>query len=56
MWATVLAFLQAIPVIGRVLDKLIPSREERHIEAVRKEKARERQWIDDWIDRGSPPP
>lgn len=56
MWAAILAFLQSIPILGKIVDKLIPSREERQIDAIRKEKQRERQWIDDWVDRGDHPP
>jgi hypothetical protein len=55
MFAAFLALLQAIPVIGRVVDKLLPSREERRETLIRKEKQRERDKIDEWIDRGGPP-
>lgn len=55
MWAAFLAFLQAIPALGQLLNKLLPDRKERQIDAIRKEKKREREDIDDWIDRGGPP-
>jgi hypothetical protein len=47
--------LQAIPVIGGIIDKLIPTRKERESDSIRRQKQRERQAIDDWIDRGSGP-
>ena len=56
MLAALLAFLQSIPVLGRLLDKLLPSWEQRRADAIRREKQCERDKIDRWIDRGGPPP
>jgi hypothetical protein len=55
MWSALLALLQAIPGITHLLDKLIPTRDERSTSKVRQEKQRERNAIDDWMDRGSGP-
>jgi hypothetical protein len=55
MWAALVALLQAIPVIGRIINKLIPTRKERESDSIRRQKQRERQAIDDWIDRGGGP-
>jgi hypothetical protein len=52
MWGALVALLRAIPVLGEIIDKLIPTRKEREVESIRREKQRERQAIDDWIDRG----
>jgi hypothetical protein len=52
MWAALIALLRAIPILGGIIDKLIPTRKEREVESIRREKQRERQAIDDWIDRG----
>jgi hypothetical protein len=52
MWAALIALLRAIPVLGEIIDKLIPTRKEREVESIRRQKQRERQAIDDWIDRG----
>jgi len=40
MWAALVALLQAIPVIGRIINKLIPTRKEREVESIRREKQR----------------
>ncbi len=55
MLEAIIAFLQSIPVLGSLLDKLIPDQRQRRIDAIHKEKQRERKQIDDWIDRGGPP-
>lgn len=55
MLEAIIAFLQSIPVLGSLLDKLIPDQLQRRIDAIHKEKKREREQIDDWIDRGGPP-
>jgi len=54
MWTAIFAILQAISSALRTLEKLTPTRRESQIEKIRKEKQRERQSIDDWIDRGGP--
>lgn len=55
MWTAILALIQAIPVLGGIIDKIIPTRRERETEAIRQQKQRERQSIDDWVDRDSGP-
>jgi len=55
MWAALVALLHAIPVIGGIIDKLVPTRKERETDSIRRKKQGERQTIDDWVDRGDPP-
>lgn len=55
MWAAMVALLHAIPVIGGIIDKLVPTRKERETDSIRRQKQRERQEVDDWVDRGGPP-
>jgi len=52
MWTAILALLQSVPVVARIVDKLTPTRQERQIDKIRNEKQTERKKIDDWIDRG----
>jgi len=52
MWAAILALLQSVPVVARIVEKLTPTRQERQIDKIRNEKQTERKKIDDWIDRG----
>jgi hypothetical protein len=56
MWTAILTLLHAIPVLGGIIDKIIPTRRERETEVIRRQKQRERQSIDDWVDRWSGPP
>jgi len=56
MWAVILAFLQAIPWLGRIVERLVPSREERRQREIRSQKQHEREAIDRWIDGDGPPP
>jgi hypothetical protein len=56
MWAGILAFLQAIPWLGRILERFVPSREEQRQRDIRLQKQREREAIDRWIDGDGPPP
>ena len=52
MWTAILALLQSVPVVARIVEKLTPTRRERQIDKIRNEKQIEREKIDDWIDRG----
>jgi len=56
MWPAILALLQSVPVVARIVEKLTPTRRERQIEKIRTDKQHERQKVDDWIDRGGTPP
>ena len=55
MWSAILALIQAVPVVARIVDKLTPSRNERKIDKIRKNKEQERDQIDTWVDRGGRP-
>lgn len=52
MWAAILAFLAPL---ARLAEKLLPTREQWLNDRIRNEKKREREWIDRWVDKGSPP-
>ena len=56
MWTAILALLQSVPVVARIVEKLTPTRRERQIDKIRKDKQHEREKIDGWIDRGGTPP
>ena len=56
MWTTILALLQSVPVVARIVEKLTPTRREQQIEKIRTDKQHEREKIDDWMDRGGTPP
>jgi len=56
MWTAILALLQSVPVVARVVEKLTPTRRERQIEKIRTDKQHEREKIDSWVDRGGTPP
>jgi len=56
MWTALLALLQSVPIVARIVEKLTPSRRERQIDKIRSEKQHERETIDDWMDRGGTPP
>jgi len=56
MWPAILALLQSVPVVARIVEKLTPTRRERQIDKIRTDKQHEREKIDDWIDRGGTPP
>jgi hypothetical protein len=55
MWSAILALLQSVPVVARIIDKLTPTRSECQTDRIRTAKHHERQQIDTWIDRGSRP-
>jgi DNA polymerase III alpha subunit len=57
MWSALLALLRFIPILGGIIDKFIPTRHERENSAINRQKQRERESIDNWVDRGggSPP-
>ena len=56
MWTAILALLQSVPVVARIVEKLTPTRRERQIDKIRDTKQHEREKIDGWIDRGGTPP
>ena len=56
MWPAILALLQSVPVVARIVENLTPTRRERQIDKIRTDKQHEREKIDDWIDRGGTPP
>ena len=56
MWTAILALLQSVPVVARIVEKLTPTRREQQIDKIRNDKQHEREKIDDWIDRGGTPP
>jgi len=56
MWTAILALLQSVPIMARIVEKLTPTRRERQIDKIRTDKQHEREKIDDWIDRGGTPP
>jgi hypothetical protein len=56
MWTAILALLQSVPVVARIVEKLTPTRRERQIEKIRTDKQHEREKIDSWVDRGGNPP
>ena len=56
MWTAILALLQSVPVVARIVEKLTPTRRERQIDKIRNDKQHERKKIDDWMDRGGTPP
>ncbi|MFZ4599687.1 MAG: hypothetical protein ACOYNN_13665 [Terrimicrobiaceae bacterium] len=55
MWTAILALLQSVPVVARIVEKLTPTRRERQIDKIRDTKQHEREKIDDWVDRGGTP-
>jgi len=56
MWSAIIALLQSVPVVARIVEKLTPTRRERHIEKIREDKQHEREKIDAWVGRGGTPP
>jgi len=56
MWTAILALLQSVPILARIIEKLTPTRRERQITKIQNDKQHERKSIDDWIDRGGTPP
>jgi hypothetical protein len=56
MWTAILALLQSVPVVARIVEKLTPTRRERQIDKIRADKQHEREKIDSWVDRGGNPP
>ncbi|MFZ4778884.1 MAG: hypothetical protein ACOYM3_26250 [Terrimicrobiaceae bacterium] len=56
MWPAILALLQSVPVVARIVEKLTPTRRERQIDKIRSDKQHEREKLDSWIDRGGTPP
>lgn len=56
MWTAILAIIQSVPVMARIIEKLTRIRRGRQIDKIRNEKQHEREKIDDWIDRGGTPP
>ena len=54
MWTAILALLQAVPVVARIVEKLTPTRRERQTDKIRNDKQHERKDLDDWIDRTPP--
>ena len=56
MWPAILALLQSVPVVARIVEKLTPTRRERQIDKIRNDKQHEREKLDAWIDRGGTPP
>ena len=55
MWSAILALIQAVPVVARIVEKLTPSRRESQINKIRKDKQHERDQVDTWVDRGGRP-
>lgn len=55
MWTAILALLQSVPIVARIIDKLTPSRRDWQIGKIHSAKQNEREQIDSWIDRGSGP-
>jgi len=56
MWPAILALLQSVPVVARIVEKLTPTRRERQTDKIRTDKQHEREKLDSWIDRGGRPP
>ena len=56
MWTAILAIIQSVPVVARIIEKLTRIRRGRQIDKIRNDKQHERKKIDDWIDRGGTPP
>ena len=56
MWPAIIALLQSVPVVARIVEKLTPTRRERQIDKIRSDKQNEREKLDSWIDRGGTPP
>ena len=56
MWTAILAIIQSVPVVARIIEKLTQIRRGRQIDKIRNDKQHEREKIDDWIDRGGTPP
>jgi len=52
MWTVILAILQAIPFVARIIGWIIPSRRERQAGKIHSEKRHEREKIERWVDRG----
>ena len=55
MWTAILALLQSVPIMARIVEKLTPTRRERQIEKIRTDKQHEREQIDTWVDRSDSP-
>ena len=56
MWTAILAIIQSVPIMARIIEKLTRIRRGRQIDKIRNDKQHERKKIDDWIDRGGTPP
>ena len=56
MWTAILAIIQSVPIMARIIEKLTRIRRGRQIDKIRNDKQHEREKIDDWIDRGGTPP
>ena len=56
MWTAILAIIQSVPVVARIIEILTQIRRGRQIDKIRNDKQHEREKIDDWIDRGGTPP
>ena len=56
MWSAILALLQSVPIVARIIEKLTPTRRECQIDKIRTNKEHEREKIDAWVDRGGTPP
>jgi len=56
MWTAILALLQSVPIMARIVEKLTPTHREQQIDKTRKDKQHEREKIDAWVDRGGTPP
>ena len=48
MWPAILALLQSVPVVARIVEKLTPTRRERQIDKIRSDKQNEREKLDSW--------
>jgi len=55
MWTAILALLQTVPVVARIVEKLTPTRREQQIDKIRTDKQHEREQIDTWVDRSGIP-
>ena len=56
MWTAILAIIQSVPVVARIIEKLTQIRRGRQIANIRNDNQHEREKLDDWIDRGGTPP
>jgi len=46
MWTAILAIIQSVPVVVRIMEKLTPSQRGRQIDKIRNDKQHEREQID----------